>query len=105
MTDKGKPRWPSGPGFRPEVCCQNPAHDVLVDVDAEGQRDLLGDALAAPSTITPFHFNDRVDQCFRWSFGTGPADSFGRKQQAVLLFREQLVKTQESRWLQHDRGT
>jgi len=40
---------------------ENPADDVLVDVDAKGQTDLLGDSLAAPSAIAAFHFNDRMD--------------------------------------------
>ena len=56
---------------------ENPADHVFVDVDAEGQSDLLGNSLAAPGAIAPFHFNDRVDQFFRRSFGTRPTDSFG----------------------------
>ena len=34
-----------------EVCCENPADHVFVDVDAECQGDLLGNSLAAPTTI------------------------------------------------------
>ena len=34
-----------------EVRCENPADDVFVDVDAECQGDLLGNSLAAPTTI------------------------------------------------------
>src|SRR5215831_13228026 len=44
-----------------EVCCENPADHVFVDVDTECQGDLLGNPLAAPSAIAPLHFNDRVD--------------------------------------------
>jgi hypothetical protein len=36
---------------------------------------LLGNPLAAPSAIAPFHFKDRVDQFFRGAFGTWPTAS------------------------------
>jgi hypothetical protein len=69
-----------------EVCCENPADDVFVGVDAECQGDLLGNALAAPSAIAPFHFKDRVDQFFRRAFWTWPTDAFGGKQHSVLCW-------------------
>ena len=47
------PPEPAGNGFResggPRLCR---------DVDAEGQSDLLGNPLAAPGAIAPFHFNE-----------------------------------------------
>jgi hypothetical protein len=48
-----------------EVDRQNPAHDVFVDLDAEGQCDLLSDSFVSPTAITPFHFDNRIDQLFR----------------------------------------
>jgi hypothetical protein len=54
-----------------EVCCENPADHVFVDVDAECQGDLLGNPLAAPSAIAPFHFKDRVIGEFHKSSGDG----------------------------------
>ena len=84
------------------MCCENPADHVFVDVDAECQGDLLGNPLAAPSAIAPFHFKDRVDQFFRRAFGTRPTNSFGREQQSVLLLDQHFVKMQESRGLQDD---
>ena len=56
---------------------ENSADHVFVDIDAKGQSDLLGNALAAPGAIAAFHFNDRVDQLFARAFGTRPADPFG----------------------------
>jgi hypothetical protein len=41
VTDKGKPGGTFGSGFRMEVFSQNPANHVLVDLDVEGQTDLL----------------------------------------------------------------
>jgi hypothetical protein len=80
------------------VCCENPADHVFVDVDAECQGDLLGNPLAAPSAIAPFHFKDRVDQFFRRALGTWSTDSFRGKQESVLLL-DQHLKMQQSRGL------
>ena len=88
---------PPDPSFRMEVARENSADHVFVDVDAECQGDLLGNALAAPSAIAPFHFKDRVDQFFRRAFGTWPTDSFGGKQQSVLLLDQHFMKMQQSR--------
>src|SRR5438128_3399435 len=88
--------------FRPKVHSKNPAHHVLVDIDTECECDLLGDSATTPPEIAPFHFNDRVDQIFCRPFRTRPADSSGRKQLAVLVLRQHLVKMQQSRWLQYD---
>ena len=77
MTDEGKPGRTSRSGFWMEVGCENPADHVFVDVDAEGDSDLLSNSLATPGSIAPFHFDDRVNQFFRRSFGAGPTDSFG----------------------------
>jgi hypothetical protein len=50
------------PNLLPDgVCCENPADHVFVNVDAEGKSDLLGNSLAAPSSIAPFHLHNRVD--------------------------------------------
>jgi hypothetical protein len=34
---------------------ENPADHIFVDLDAEGQSDLLCNSLAAPREIAPFH--------------------------------------------------
>jgi hypothetical protein len=81
------------------VCGENPADHVFVDVDAECQGDLLGNPLAAPSAIAPFHFKDRVDQFFRRAFGTWPTDSFRGKQESVLSLDQHFMKMQQSRGL------
>jgi len=44
---------------------ENPTDDVFVDLNAEGESDLVGNPLAASCAITPFHFNHRVDQVSR----------------------------------------
>ena len=99
MTDQGKPGRTSGAWFWPEMCSENPTDHVFVDVDAEGESDLLSNSLAAPSAIAPFHFNDRIDQFFGRAFGTRPTDSVRRKQQPVLLLDQHFVKMQQRRCL------
>ena len=64
MTDKRQPGRTSRSGLWMEVHRQNPAHDVFVDLEAEGQCDLLSDSFASPAAITPFHFDNRIDQLF-----------------------------------------
>jgi hypothetical protein len=81
------------------VFCENPADHVFVDVDAECQGDLLGNPLAAPRAIAPFHFKDRVDQFFRRAFRTWTTDAFGRKQESVLSLDQHFMKMQQSRGL------
>ena len=49
----------------------DPTHDILVNLDTEGMRDLLGDLSATKARIAPFHFNDGGNQFLRRSFGTG----------------------------------
>ena len=39
---------PSAARFRPEMDSENSADHVFVDIDAEGQSDLLGNALGGP---------------------------------------------------------
>ena len=56
---------------------ENSADHDFADIDAEGQSDLVANALAAPHAIAAFHFNARVDQLFGRAFGTRPVDPFG----------------------------
>jgi hypothetical protein len=47
------------------VLREHPAHDIFIDLDAEGVRDLLGNALIAESGVTKLHFDNRCDECRR----------------------------------------
>src|SRR5437870_4787616 len=85
--------------------CQNATYDVFVDLDTEGQRDLLGNSRAAPTGITPFHFNDGIDEFFGRSFRTSPTAVFGGEQLSVLSFDQHLVEMQQSRRPENDRGS
>src|SRR5215831_15213364 len=75
---------------------ENPAHHVLVDIDTEGQPDLLCNSRAAPRGVAPFHFNDGIDQFFFRAFRTRPTPGMGRKQLAILSFDEQVMEMEQS---------
>ena len=86
--------------FRPAMNAQETANNVLVDLDAESQRDLLRDAGTTPVGITPFHCNDGIDEGFLRSLRPGPPPTLGRKQHAVLSFPQRTVQMQQSGRLQ-----
>ena len=50
---------------------QHEAHDILVEVHAEGVGDLLGDAQIAEPGIASFHLHDRRDECRDGPLGPG----------------------------------
>jgi hypothetical protein len=83
---------------------QDTANNILVDLDGERQRDLLGNSGTAPVGITPFHFNDGVNEFFVRSLRAGPPTARGRKQHAVLSFHQHVVEMQQSGRLQNDGG-
>jgi hypothetical protein len=84
---------------------QDTANNILVDFNAESQRDLLGDAGTTPVRIATFQFNDCVNELLIRSFRARLAPALGRKQHAVLSFDQHLVEMQQSGRLQDDCGT
>src|SRR6516225_3109208 len=99
LTEKGQPRRPARSGLLPVMFSKNPAHHVLVNVHAEGHRDLLGNSRTTPSRITSFHFNDGIDQFLGRPLRTRPTSALGRKQHVVLSFGQYVMKMQQRRWL------
>jgi hypothetical protein len=83
---------------------QDTTNHILVDLDGESQRDLLGNSGTAPVGITPFHFHDGVDEFFLRSTRARPTHAHGRKQHAVLSSPQHLVEMQQSGRLQNDSG-
>jgi hypothetical protein len=84
---------------------QDTANNVLIDLDAESQGDLLGDAGTAPVGITTFHCNDGVDQLSVRSLWARPTSALRRKQHAVLSFPQHSVEMQQSGRLQNNSAT
>src|SRR5213593_3041930 len=60
---------------------------------------VLGNSGTTPTRITPFHFNDGIDDFFSRSFWTRPTPVIGRKQETVLSFDQHVMEAQESRGL------
>src|SRR5215468_3524440 len=86
LTEKGQPRRTARSGLWPVMFSKNSPHHVLVDVHAEGQRNLLGNSRTTPGRVTSFHFNDGIDQFLGRPLRTGPTSALGRKQHVVLSF-------------------
>src|SRR5215472_14456338 len=105
VAEERQPRRASRIRFRPVMNAEDTANHILVDCNAESQRDLLGDAGTTPVEITSFQFNDCVDEFFIRSFRARRAPALGRKQHAVLSFGQHMVEMQQGGWLQDDGGT
>ena len=71
---------------------QDTAHHILVDFNAESQRDLLGNSGTTPVGIMPLHFNYCVDRFAIRSFRARQTPALGRKQQAVFSLRQHAVE-------------
>ncbi len=68
MSDKGKPGRTSRIWFRPVMRAQETANNIFIDVDAESQRDMLGNAGTTPVGITSL---ESTACCFRPSARVG----------------------------------
>src|SRR5262249_44611882 len=80
LTEKGKPARTSRQiGSRHVMSAQHTADNVLIDRDAESQRDLLRNARTAPAGITLLHGHDGVDEVFVGSIRAGATPVSGRK--------------------------
>ena len=84
---------------------QDTANYVFINLDAESQCDLLGNAGTAPVGITSFHCHDDIDEFFFRSLRAWPTRALGRKQHAVLSFPQHIVEMQQSCRPQNDGRT
>ncbi len=85
----------------PPVSGEHSADHVLVDLDLEGQTDLLGDPRTAPPGIAPLHRHNGVHQGLGRPFGTGAAAP-GGKQPAVFVATQHPMEIEDRRWSEHD---
>ena len=64
---------------------EHATHDIFVDVNAEGMRDLLGDTYTAEPGVAALQLNDRRDEFCRGTFGAGfAATVVGGKEQTIF---------------------
>jgi len=85
--------------------CENSANDVLVDVDTEGQGNLLGNARASPTWIALFHFNNGTNQIRARAFRSRPGSAFCGKQKPVFSMNQSAMKVEKRRWFHRDCGS
>lgn len=71
---------------------QNPTHHVLVDFQAEGVRDLLGDAGTAEARVEALDLEDCGDQFFGRPLGSGATPGL-RGKQPLIFTPDQLGET------------
>jgi hypothetical protein len=76
------------------VSSQDATNDVLIDVDPENVRELLGDMPADESPISVLHSDDR-NELRRWAFRARPAAALRREQQPVLSIHELLMEAND----------
>lgn len=61
MAERCQPRWPAVVGIWAVVGCEYPSDNILVEVQAERQVDLLGDPGAAISRVASLHRHNGSD--------------------------------------------
>src|SRR3954453_10782830 len=84
---------------------QDATNHILVDLDAERQRDLLSNAGTTPVRVAAFHANHGIGDVFVRSLRARAMGTFGREQNAVLSLPQQAVKMQQGGRLQSNSGT
>jgi len=92
--NEGQPGGPVGSGVAwPVVLCEHTTNDVLVKLDAEGVRDLLGDPYTAEPGIAALHLDNRRDECCRQTFAAGFAVTVaGGKESSISPIHQGLVE-------------
>src|SRR6266852_3724513 len=101
VTDECQPRGTVGSGVAWSIVLrEHAAHDILVHIDVEDMRYLLGDAYTAEPWVAALQLNDRPNEFCRRPFGSGFAATAGRgKEQAILTINQRLVKFEQCCWL------
>ncbi len=85
------------------VLRKNPAHQVLVDFQAEGVRNLLGNAGAAEARIEALYLEDCGNQFLRRSLGAGASRGLRGRQPLILSSDKCSMKSQQRRGPDGDR--
>ena len=105
MAQQREPRRTPHAAFGPIMGCQNPPNDVLVNLDAEGFSQLLGNPGAAKPRIALLEFNDSSDQFRGWSLGTRLALAGSEIEPPVLACLEGRMKSEQGRGFENHRAT
>src|SRR5690348_14808104 len=71
LTEDTQPRRPRGARFRLIPGRENPSHDIPIDGNTEGQRDLLRDPRTAPARVPLFMSTTAAMTSWHGPFGPG----------------------------------
>ena len=105
VTEESRPGRTAGVRLGLVMSGQDASNNVFIDGVAERQSNLLSDSRAAPEGIALLGSDDRVNEFFGGTLGTGLALAFRGEKQAVLALGQDLVKVQKGRRLQSDGQT
>lgn len=83
---------------------QDAAHNILVHLDAEGIRDLLGDSQTPELRISAFHLHHGGNELRRGTLRPRLCAAPAGIEQLVLAADQGFVKSHESRRPQHNRN-
>ena len=86
---------PIGPWCGSKVFGNYTAHDVFVDLDAKGVRDLLGHVHATEARIAPLHLDDSGDELRGRSLGPGLRRCDEEERAGVLTIHQRPVKLEQ----------
>ena len=102
VTEESRPGRTAGVRLGLVMSGQDTPNDVFIDGEAERQSNLLSDSRAALGGIALLGGENRVNEFFAGTLGTGLAPAFRGEKQAVLALGQDPVKVQKSRRLQDD---
>src|SRR5271156_491023 len=77
LPDNREPRRASAAWCRSIVLDEYPPNDILIDLEAECVRDLLGNLAAAHAWVAPLHLDHRSNQFAGGTFGPRTTGSLG----------------------------
>ena len=84
---------------------KNAPHNILIDLNAESQGQLLSNSATAPAWVELFDFNDCLDEFRRRSLGPRLSASLRREQSLILTFHQCRMESEEGGRLQYDGNT
>lgn len=79
VAEESEPRWTTRIGVRLVMNVEDAANPILVDLDIEGQSNLLSDSWTSPRGISLLHLENCLNQFLAGSFGTGSTPPLGRE--------------------------
>jgi hypothetical protein len=84
MAQESQPGGTIGILSWPVATGENPANHVFVDLNVEGQGQLLGDSRTTPVGITLLHFDDRMNEFYARTLRAGLPAAIRGEQHATL---------------------